>query len=197
MDRLNEHRTESLDRVGTGFVGPFPGGEVCVDVGRRQLPEADPGDLHPAANRWLGPGPFRQTVGKQQRDHAAADLMFAAGETLKVGAGLVGIARLAKDLTVDRHLGVGCEDRAGRAYAGADCASQRGLSLESRVGQDDPFGITLAEFDDLRRNDLEAGAELGEKLAAPRRGRSEEKVDWSRSLELREPDPDLALSRFG
>jgi hypothetical protein len=87
----------------------------------------------------------------------------AAVEAADELAGVGGVARLAENVAVERHVGVGAEDE----------VPGDGDGLAARVLEGDRAGVALGELLDVRRPDLELEARLGEDRAPLRRGGSE------------------------
>ena len=113
--------------------------------------------------------------------------MGASRHPVEITARLGGVGRLAQHLAVEDDIGVaGDHQRAGRALDRA--------RLATRVLDHQEFGVPAVELLDPGDDDLELDPQLGEDLAPLRRARGEDY--GGQSLQLGEPDADLALGRL-
>jgi hypothetical protein len=145
----------ALDAVGSGFVEGVVGGEVVGEVGFGDRGEEDAGGFY-----------VRAVGGGRDDRYAGVDLVGSVGELAEHALGFGNVCGFVEDLLFTDYCGVGTED-GGFGVEGLD-----GLRLFEGESLDVGGGgfVGVEGFVDVRGEDVEAQAGLGEEVAAAGRG---------------------------
>jgi len=161
-DVAYEDRRPALHRIAAGLVGGLAGAPVPVELGRREIAQADVA----AADARCG------SVRVHQRDRGV-DLVGATREPLQHRAGLRCIGRLAEDLALER-------DRRVRRQHGPSLVRRQPLPQRARLGFGQPQHVGRRRFVGMRGlierhgPDFVGNADLPQQFAAAWRGGGEQ-----------------------